>query len=58
MFDPRPGSTAHGEAIPRAQLDTLADTDNKLQARTFLLCWDGNDIQWLLAEDPMQGDLR
>lgn len=52
MFDPREGSKAQGEAVPIEQLDDMADTDNNSQARTYLLCWDGDDIQWLLAEDP------
>jgi len=52
IFDPRQHSESHSERIPRTELDDLADTDNNLKARTFLLCWDGEDIQWLLAEDP------
>ena len=53
IFDPRQDSKAHGEGIPPKQLDQLADTDNNVNAKTFLLCWDGEDIQWLLAEDPV-----
>lgn len=52
IFDPRPGSKAHGESVAFTTLDELADTDNNLKAKTFLLCWDGEDIQWLLSEDP------
>ncbi len=50
MFDPRNDSTAHGEAVPLEQLNDMADTDNNSRARTYLLCWDGDDIQWLLSE--------
>ena len=50
MFDPRNNSTAHGDAAPLEQLDDIADTDNNSQARTYLLSWDGYDIQWLLSE--------
>ena len=52
MFDPRKDSKAHGEAVRVEQLNDIADTDNKSKARTCLLCWDGDDIQWLLAEYP------
>lgn len=52
MYDPREKSKAQGEAVRVDQLDDMADTDNNSQARTYLLCWDGDDIQWLLAEDP------
>ena len=52
MFDPRAGSKAQGEAVPIGQLNDMADTKNNSRARTYLLCWDGDDIQWLLAEDP------
>ncbi len=52
MFDSREGSKAHGEAVPVEQLNDLADTQNNSHARTYLLCWEGDDIQWLLSEDP------
>ncbi len=52
MFDPHAGSEAHGEALSIEQLNGLADTNNNSQARTYLLSWDGDDIQWLLAEYP------
>ncbi len=52
MFDPRENSIAKGESVPVEQLDDMADTDNNSGARTYLLCWEGDDIQWLLAEDP------
>lgn len=52
VFDPRQDSKARGESIARTNLDDLADTDNNLKAKTFLFCWYGEDIQWLLAEDP------
>jgi hypothetical protein len=52
LFDPRKDSTPHGQAIPLEQLNDMADTNNNSHARTYLLCWDGDDIQWLLAEYP------
>jgi hypothetical protein len=51
IFDPRERSMAHGESIKHTQLNDLADRGNNSKARTFLLCWDGEDIQWLPAED-------
>ena len=50
LFDPRTDSTAHGEAVRVEQLEDIADTDNNSRAKTYLLCWDGDDDQWLLAE--------
>jgi hypothetical protein len=50
IFDPRPDSKAHGEATRVEQLEDIADTDNNSRAKTYLLCWDGDDTQWLLAE--------
>jgi hypothetical protein len=50
LFDPRKDSQAHGEVIRVEQLDAIADTNNNSHARTYLLSWDGDDIQWLLAE--------
>jgi hypothetical protein len=52
IFDPRPDSKARGEAVRVEQLEDIADTDNNSQAKTYLLCWDDDDIQWLLAEYP------
>jgi hypothetical protein len=52
VFDPREGVDAKGATIPVSQLNEIADTENKTQARTYLLSWEGDDIQWLLAEDP------
>lgn len=52
MFDSREGSKAQGEAVPIELLNDLADTKNNSHARTYLLCWEGDDIQWLLSEDP------
>ena len=52
VFDPRKDADAKGQAIPVAQLNEIADTENKAQARTYLLSWEGDGIQWLLAEDP------
>jgi hypothetical protein len=51
MFDPREGSTAHGETVPLEQLNDMADTNNNSHARTYLLSWAGDSIQWLLMED-------
>ncbi len=50
VFDPRKNSKAHGQAVRLEQLDDMADTNNNSKAKTYLLCWDGDDIQWLLAE--------
>jgi hypothetical protein len=52
LFDPRKDSKAHGEVIRVEQLDDIADTNNNSHARTYLLSWDGDDTQWLLAEYP------
>jgi hypothetical protein len=52
LFDPRKDSKAHGEVIRVEQLGDIADTNNNSHARTYLLSWDGDDIQWLLAEYP------
>lgn len=52
VYDPREASVAHGEAVVSGQLNELADTHNNSQARTFLLSWEGDEIQWLLSEDP------
>jgi len=51
MFDPRTGATAHGDAVVIELLNEMADTDNNSGAKTFLLSWEGEDIQWLLVED-------
>jgi hypothetical protein len=56
MFDPRTDSKAHGESVRLEQLKDIADTANNSRARTYLLCWDGDDIQWLLAEYPGAAD--
>lgn len=34
-----------------ADLDRLADTENNLHERTFLLRWQGDEEAWLLSED-------
>lgn len=52
LFDPREAPEARGEAVPVDELNDLADTHNNSKARTFLLSWEGDDIQWLLSEDP------
>jgi hypothetical protein len=52
LFDPRKDSKARGEAVRVEQLDDMADTNNNSKARTYLLSWDDDDIQWLLAEYP------
>ena len=41
-----------GKQLRVEQLDDMADTNNNSKARTYLLCWDDDDIQWLLAEYP------
>jgi hypothetical protein len=51
VYDKTPGSTAHGEVIAASQLDALADTDNRLHERTYLLNWCDSDQDWLLMED-------
>lgn len=51
IFDKTAGSTAHGEPIAADRLEQLADRDNNQNERVFLCAWDGEDQQWLLAED-------
>ena len=52
IHDPRKDATAKGEAVRVEQLNDLADTENNSKARTYLLCWEGDYVQWLLAEYP------
>ncbi len=52
VFDPRKGAQVRGGIVAIEQLDEIADTANKAHARTYLLSWEGDANQWLLAEDP------
>lgn len=44
-------SSARGEEIGSENLDEFADTNNRQRQRTWLLSWQGSDIDWLLIED-------
>ncbi|HUY90921.1 MAG TPA: hypothetical protein VMV10_19450 [Pirellulales bacterium] len=44
-------SSAKGEEIGSGNLDALSDTNNRRRQKTWLLSWQGSDIDWLLIED-------
>lgn len=51
LRDGTAGSTAHGEEIASHSLDSLSDKNNRRRQRTWLLSWQGSEIDWLLIED-------
>ena len=51
LYDPTPGSTAHGEAVASDRLANLADTDNWQHRKMYLCSWADSEIDWLLVED-------
>ena len=55
LFDPRTDSSAHGQPLDLNELEGIADRDNNSKARTYLLSWEDNDLQWLLSEYPGAG---
>ncbi len=54
ILDERDATDTEQVAVPD-ELDRLANRDNRLQERTWLCSWEGDDAQWLLAEDKERG---
>jgi len=51
LFDPREGADPHGEEVEVKELEEIADRQNNSKARTYLLSWEGDELQWLLSEE-------
>ena len=51
IYDKTATSKAHGEVLATERLDQLADVNNRRRRKTYLLCWNDSDDEWLLMED-------